>query len=144
MLGCRSQVTAAAGQCSGHTLHSQQSTSEHFERTQTSKFFHDECRLASSEEGVVSFGVDGNQFEQFLVATETAGEAWLFVVLPPVRIESGKLRLVFTACPTDNQFDVVGLTCAYREVTRRVTSLEQDVFGPLAGHGSRGSLQKVR
>ena len=33
MNGYRSQVTAAVGQCSGHTLHSQQSTSEHFDRT---------------------------------------------------------------------------------------------------------------
>ena len=41
---------------------------------------------------MLSFGVDGNQFEQFLVSRETTREDWLFVVLPPVRIESGKLR----------------------------------------------------
>ena len=91
----------------------------------------------------MSFGVDGNQFEQFLVSSETAREDWFFVVLPPVRIESGKLRLVFTACPTDNQSDVVGLTCSYREVTRRVTTvilvLIKTCLVLLPGTVSRGS-----
>ena len=85
----------------------------------------------------MSFGVDGNQFEQLLVSRETAREAWLFVILPPVRIESGKLRLVFTACPTDNQFDVVGSDLrVQRGYTPRDYchfSLEQDVFDLLPG-----------
>ena len=88
----------------------------------------------------MSFGFEGNQFEQFLVSRETAREAWHFVVLPPVRIESGKLWLVFTACPTDNHFYVVGLTCASSDYCH--FRLDQDVFGPIAGHGSRGSLDE--